>query len=53
MYNGGSQVAVSGMETTNKWQASGVTTGNTYDIYVEAYDGAGNMKRKNKVSHEK
>ena len=49
----GSPVATSDLEETNKWTASGLTVGETYDIYAEAYDAAGNMKRTDTIQHTK
>ena len=53
VYQDGVLVSKSGEVTTAEWNATGLSTGNTYEIEVIAYDNCGNSKKSNPITYQK
>lgn len=51
VYQGDTLVVSSELTTDSNWKATGLTVGNIYNIYVEAYDNAGNMKKSEEIEN--
>lgn len=53
VYKEGSLIVKSDLINNTSWTASGLTVGDAYDIYVEAYDNAGNVTKSDEISYTK